>query len=81
MSFVLFQKKNVLPGPSPSDLRKKSLLTFVTPVLYDTPKWGRNFGDCIKQPQKVASPGDIVTAVFVSATEHPIAINIPWINN
>ena len=62
-------KKNVPPGPSPPDLRKKSLLTFVPPVLYDTPKWGKNFGDCVKQPQKVASPGDIVTAVFISG--HP----------
>ncbi|XP_076681522.1 neutral ceramidase [Andrena cerasifolii] len=62
-------KKNVPPGPSPPDLRKKNLLTFVPPVLYDTPKWGQNFGDCIKQPQKVASPGDIVTAVFISG--HP----------
>lgn len=62
-------KKNVEPGPSPPDLGKKNLLTFVTPVLYDTPKWGRNFGDCIKQPQKLAKPGDTVTAVFISG--HP----------
>ncbi|XP_053985097.1 neutral ceramidase [Hylaeus volcanicus] len=57
------------PGPAPPHLRKKNLLTFVTPVLYDTPKWGQNFGDCIKQPQRLASPGDIVTAVFISG--HP----------
>lgn len=62
-------KKQLLPGPMPPDLTKKSLLSFVPPVLYDTPKWGRNFGDCVKQPQKVASPGDIVTAVFISG--HP----------
>ncbi|XP_029047034.2 neutral ceramidase isoform X1 [Osmia bicornis bicornis] len=62
-------KKNVEHGPTPPDLRKKNLLSFVTPVLYDTPKWGRNFGDCIKQPQKMVLPGDVVTAVFVSG--HP----------
>ncbi|KOX71112.1 Neutral ceramidase [Melipona quadrifasciata] len=62
-------RKNVDPGPTPPDLRKKNLLTFVTPVLFDTPKWGRNFGDCIKQPQKFATPGDIVSAVFISG--HP----------
>lgn len=54
------------PGPEPVDLRKKTLVSFVTPVLYDTPIWGKNFGDCVKQPQKLAKPGDIVTAVFVS---------------
>lgn len=62
-------KKKVEPGPTPPDLGKKNLLTFVTPVLYDTPKWGRNFGDCVKQPQKIAKPGDTVTAVFISG--HP----------
>lgn len=60
------QKKDVESGPTPVDLRKKTLVSFVTPVLYDTPIWGKNFGDCIKQPQKLARPGDIVTAVFVS---------------
>ncbi|PBC34777.1 Neutral ceramidase [Apis cerana cerana] len=63
------QKKDVESGPTPVDLRKKTLVSFVTPVLYDTPIWGKNFGDCIKQPQKLARPGDIVTAVFVSG--HP----------
>ncbi|XP_043250741.1 neutral ceramidase [Colletes gigas] len=62
-------KSHVDPGPTPPDLREKNLLTFVPPVLYDTPKWGRNFGDCIKQPQKLAAPGDIVTAIFISG--HP----------
>ncbi|XP_034181151.2 neutral ceramidase isoform X2 [Osmia lignaria lignaria] len=62
-------KKNVEHGPTPPDLRKKNLLSFVTPVLYDTPKWGQHFGDCIKQPQKMVLPGDVVTAVFVSG--HP----------
>ncbi|XP_076396193.1 neutral ceramidase isoform X4 [Megachile rotundata] len=62
-------KRDVEPGPSPPDLRKHTLLSFVTPVLFDTPKWGRNFGDCIQQPQKIALPGDVVTAVFISG--HP----------
>ncbi|XP_031838351.1 neutral ceramidase [Nomia melanderi] len=62
-------KRNVDPGPPPANFSNKNLLTFVTPVLFDTPKWGRNFGDCIKQPQKLARPGDTVTAVFISG--HP----------
>ncbi|XP_017893250.1 neutral ceramidase isoform X2 [Ceratina calcarata] len=62
-------KKKVDPGPTPADLTENTLLSFVTPVLYDTPKWGRNFGDCIIQPRKIVEPGDIVTAEFISG--HP----------
>ncbi|XP_076761609.1 neutral ceramidase [Xylocopa sonorina] len=62
-------RKDIESGPTPPDLRKNTLLSFVTPVIYDTPKWGRNFGDCIKQPRKIATPGDIVTAIFISG--HP----------
>lgn len=62
-------KKEVLPGPDPPDLASKRLISFLTPVLYDTPKWGRNFGDCVQQPKSVVHPGDVVAAAFVSG--HP----------
>jgi len=64
------QNKPVPPGPSPPDLLQNKLITLVPPVLYDTPRWGRNFGDVIQQPSKVASPGDTVSAIFVSISIH-----------
>lgn len=64
------QQKPLPPGPSPPDLLQKNLITLVPPVLYDTPKWGRNFGDCIQQPPKAASPGDTIAATFVSGFFH-----------
>lgn len=63
------QKKFIPPGPPASKLLQSNLITLVPPVLYDTPRWGRNFGDVIQQPSKVASPGDTVTAIFVAG--HP----------
>ncbi|XP_072745601.1 neutral ceramidase [Anoplolepis gracilipes] len=63
------QQKSVPSGPPASELLQSSLITLVPPVLYDTPRWGRNFGDVIQQPSKVASPGDTVTAIFISG--HP----------
>lgn len=63
------QNKPVPPGPPAPELLKSNLISLVPPVLYDTPRWGRNFGDVIQQPTKVASPGDTVTAIFVSG--HP----------
>lgn len=36
------------------------------PVLYDAPKWGKEFGDCVQQPPRVAQPGDVISAKFVS---------------
>lgn len=62
-------KRRVLPGPQPPELLRTSLISLVPPVLYDTPKWGRNFGDVVQQPPKVASPGDTVKATFVAG--HP----------
>ncbi|XP_071554309.1 neutral ceramidase isoform X2 [Temnothorax nylanderi] len=63
------QNKPVPPGPLAPELLKSNLISLVPPVLYDTPRWGRNFGDVIQQPPKVASPGDTVTAIFVAG--HP----------
>ncbi|XP_011300650.1 neutral ceramidase [Fopius arisanus] len=61
--------KKVEPGPSPPDLTTANLISLQTPVLYDTPKWGRDFGDCLRQPKKMVYPGDTVSAIFVSG--HP----------
>jgi len=65
-SNLVLQKKSIPSGPPASKLLQSNLITLVPPVLYDTPKWGRNFGDVIQQPSKVASPGDTVKAIFVS---------------
>jgi hypothetical protein len=53
------------PGPNPPDL-SGDLVSFVTPVVFDTPKWNHKFGDCILQPVDVAEPGVTVRAKFVS---------------
>jgi neutral ceramidase len=60
---------SVEPGPTPPDLSKVKLISLVPPVIYDTAKWGKEFGDCVKQPPRIARPGDIVTARFISG--HP----------
>ncbi|XP_029154974.1 neutral ceramidase [Nylanderia fulva] len=62
-------QKFIPPGPPASKLLQSNLITLVPPVLYDTPRWGRNFGDVIQQPSKIASLGDTVTAIFVAG--HP----------
>lgn len=67
---IISQNKPVPPGPSPPDLLQNNLITLVPPVLYDTPQWGHNFGDVVQQPPKVASPGDTVSAIFVSISTH-----------
>ncbi|KAG6451901.1 hypothetical protein O3G_MSEX007377 [Manduca sexta] len=56
------------PGPSPPDLSTQ-LITLVPPVLWDSAPWGKEFGDCLLQPQRQYSYGDVVTASFVSG--HP----------
>ncbi|XP_068632351.1 neutral ceramidase [Battus philenor] len=56
------------PGPNPPDFSDQ-LITLVPPVLWDAAPWGKEFGDCVKQPQKAYSHGDIVAATFVSG--HP----------
>ncbi|XP_001606211.2 neutral ceramidase isoform X1 [Nasonia vitripennis] len=61
--------ETVEPGPNPPDLSKEKLISLVPPVIYDAPKWGREFGDCVKQPMRTARPGDVVTARFISG--HP----------
>ncbi|KAL0125798.1 hypothetical protein PUN28_004691 [Cardiocondyla obscurior] len=63
------QKRAVPSGPRAPELLQSNLITLVPPVLYDTPRWGYNFGDVIQQPPKVAWPGDTVTTIFVSG--HP----------
>ncbi|KYN38173.1 Neutral ceramidase [Trachymyrmex septentrionalis] len=63
------QNKPVSPGPPAPKLLQSNLIILVPPVLYDTPRWGRNFGDVIQQPQKFALPGDTIIAIFVAG--HP----------
>ncbi|XP_011170954.2 neutral ceramidase [Solenopsis invicta] len=63
------QSKPVPPGPPAPKLLESNLISLVSPVLYDFPSWGHNFGDVIQQPPKYASPGDTVTAIFVAG--HP----------
>ncbi|KAH0557770.1 hypothetical protein KQX54_011610 [Cotesia glomerata] len=62
-------KKKVDPGPFPRDLTSENLITLQTPVVYDTAKWGKHYGDCIKQPDKIVNPDETVSAIFVSG--HP----------
>ncbi|XP_032681175.1 neutral ceramidase [Odontomachus brunneus] len=63
------QRKELLPGPQPPELLHSNLISLVPPVLYDTPKWGRNFGDIIQQSRQVVWPGETITATFVAG--HP----------
>ncbi|XP_057339606.1 neutral ceramidase [Microplitis mediator] len=63
------RNKKIEPGPPPKNLTQENLITLQTPVVYDTAKWGKNFGDCIKQPDKVVRAGDTVSAIFVAG--HP----------
>ncbi|XP_043667870.1 neutral ceramidase [Vespula pensylvanica] len=63
------QKREVKPGPNPPNLSLKKMISFLTPVLFDTAKWRQHFGDCVEQPESIVYPGDIVTVSFISG--HP----------
>ena len=41
-------------------------LSFVPGVVMDNPPPGLHFGDCTQQPPAVVSPGNVVSASFVS---------------
>ncbi|XP_072938612.1 neutral ceramidase [Epargyreus clarus] len=58
----------VSPGPQPPDF-SELLITLVPPVLWDAAPWGKEFGDCVRQPQPQHGWGDVVSAAFVSG--HP----------
>ncbi|XP_041988495.1 neutral ceramidase-like isoform X2 [Aricia agestis] len=68
LSEALINGQKLDPGPQPLDFTDQ-LITLVPPVLWDTAPWGKEFGDCLKQPQKQYSWGDVVSATFVSG--HP----------
>lgn len=68
LSAALINGSSLDRGPTPPDL-SHDLVSFVTPVIYDTPTWNHNFGDCVLQPADVAKIGETVTARFVAA--HP----------
>ncbi|XP_014217172.1 neutral ceramidase isoform X3 [Copidosoma floridanum] len=56
--------EKVESGPTPVDLSKEQLISLVAPVLFDSPKWGKEFGDCVKQPRRTYGPGGVVTVRF-----------------
>nr|CAD7425993.1 unnamed protein product [Timema monikensis] len=56
------------PGPDPPIFTKR-LLSFITPVLFDNPKFRYDYGDVLLHPPPQATPGDKVMARFVSG--HP----------
>ncbi|XP_043269436.1 neutral ceramidase [Venturia canescens] len=62
----VFEKIDLGPGPSPPNMLAENLISLQTPVIYDTSRWGKSFGDCLRQPPKSARPGETVTVRFVS---------------
>ncbi|XP_028172110.1 uncharacterized protein LOC114361316, partial [Ostrinia furnacalis] len=60
-----FQGASLEPGPEPPDYSSQ-LITLVTPVLWDAAPWGKEFGDCLHQPEKRYGYGDTATATFVA---------------
>nr|CAD7266880.1 unnamed protein product [Timema shepardi] len=56
------------PGPDPPIFTKR-LLSFITPVIFDSPKFRYGYGDVLLQPPREVTPGDKVMARFVSG--HP----------
>jgi len=58
----------VPPGPDPPNLLKKQI-SIRPGVVYDMPLFKTKFGDVIQQPDEIYTPGQIVSAVFVSG--HP----------
>ncbi|KAJ8721230.1 hypothetical protein PYW07_002005 [Mythimna separata] len=65
---ALISSKDMPLGPEPPDLSSQ-LISLIPPVLWDSAPWGHEFGDCLKQPFKQYSYGDVVVAQFVSG--HP----------
>ncbi|CAH0581612.1 unnamed protein product [Chrysodeixis includens] len=57
---------DVEAGPEPADHRD-STLSLITPVVFDVAPIGRNFGDCLQQPEARVKRGDLVRATFVAA--------------
>jgi neutral ceramidase len=53
-------------GPLPPDNRKNSL-SFISPVVLDSPPIGKSFGDVLTQPKLSYTRGDIVNVTFVGA--------------
>ncbi|XP_044727443.1 neutral ceramidase isoform X2 [Chrysoperla carnea] len=65
---ALMKNEKLDEGPYPPDL-SKDLISLLPPVIVDIAPWRKGFGDCVKQPAKIAKPGDVVSASFVSG--HP----------
>lgn len=54
------------PGPSPPILVNASL-SFITPVIVDSPGLIKSFGDQTQAPKTLYAPGDTISARFVGA--------------
>ncbi|XP_028161304.1 neutral ceramidase, partial [Ostrinia furnacalis] len=63
LSEALNSGASLEPGPEPPDYSSQ-LITLVTPVLWDAAPWGKEFGDCLHQPEKRYGYGDTATATF-----------------
>ena len=55
-----------MPGPDPPDMTKEHLISLVPPVFFDSPAWGKEYGECVSQPPRIVKPGDTISARFVS---------------
>lgn len=64
-SQAMVKNESIVPGPSPPLLDDK-VISFQPVVLFDTTPSGRQFGDVLRQPNKVYKTGDQVTVLFVS---------------
>jgi len=53
-------------GTYPPDNRNNSL-DFISPVVYDSPGFGKSFGQVLDQPKSTYSVGDVINATFVGA--------------
>jgi neutral ceramidase len=53
-------------GPLPPDNVNNSL-SFISPVVFDSPPFFKSFGQVLTQPNAAYARGDVITAVFVGA--------------
>ncbi|XP_071438789.1 neutral ceramidase [Hetaerina americana] len=66
---VLVEGKTLDPGPQPPSIDPSTLISFITPVIFDSTRWGTKYGEVLEQPPAVAYPGEVVRVKFVSG--HP----------
>ncbi|XP_013402701.1 neutral ceramidase isoform X2 [Lingula anatina] len=66
LTTAMAQGSTLSSGPSTPNFPSK-LISFLTPVLHDSPPLFRSFGDVIKQPKSKYIQGDVVKVSFISA--------------